>query len=158
MACPSRWRPQLYWIGSFFSNFLPTGIGGDAVRLMLTPAPRGGCKGAARILVGGLSGLLVMLLSMLAILILPLELGGAGDVNATGGAGGVGGTITGTFNGQITSDFAETTGSIALAVGATGGGGEGSRGGDQTANAGTGGQGGTINGFAIGGSITSANR
>ena len=23
---------QLYWIGAFFSNFLPTGVGGDAVK------------------------------------------------------------------------------------------------------------------------------
>ena len=29
---------QLYWIGAFSGNFLPTGVGGDAVRLMLTPA------------------------------------------------------------------------------------------------------------------------
>ena len=91
---------------------------------MLTPAPGGRGKVAASILVEGMSGLLVLLLSILAILILPLELGGAGDLNATGGAGGACGTITGTFNRQITSDFAEATG-------ATGGGGEGSRGGDK---------------------------
>ena len=68
---------QLYWIGAFFSNFLPTGIGGDAVRLMMTPAPDGRGKVAASILVERLTGLLVMLcLSALGLLLLPLELGG----------------------------------------------------------------------------------
>jgi hypothetical protein len=67
---------QLYWIGSFFSNFLPTGVGGDAVRLMLTPAPEGRAPVAASILVERLSGLFVMLvLSALALLVLPIELG-----------------------------------------------------------------------------------
>ena len=32
---------QLYWIGAFFSNFLPTGVGGDAVRLMMTRPQKG---------------------------------------------------------------------------------------------------------------------
>lgn len=67
---------QLYWIGSFFSNFLPTGVGGDAVRLMMTPAPDGRGPVAASILVERLSGLFVMLvLSALALLVLPLDLG-----------------------------------------------------------------------------------
>jgi glycosyltransferase 2 family protein len=67
---------QLYWIGSFFSNFLPTGVGGDAVRLLLTPAPgdRGGV--AATILVERISGLFLLLaLSAAALAILPLKLG-----------------------------------------------------------------------------------
>ncbi len=67
---------QLYWIGSFFSNFLPTGVGGDVVRLMLTPAPDGRAPVAASIVVERLSGLFVMLaLSALALLILPIDLG-----------------------------------------------------------------------------------
>ena len=67
---------QLYWIGSFFSNFLPTGVGGDAVRLMLTPAPDGRGPVAASILVERLSGLFVMLvLSACALVVLPLDLG-----------------------------------------------------------------------------------
>ena len=53
---------RLYWIGAFFSNFLPTGIGGDAVRLLLTPAPGRLSAVAGTILVERLTGLLVMLL------------------------------------------------------------------------------------------------
>src|SRR5215213_7466086 len=30
---------RLYWTGTFCSNFLPTGVGGDVIRLALTPAP-----------------------------------------------------------------------------------------------------------------------
>jgi glycosyltransferase 2 family protein len=68
---------QLYWIGAFFSNFMPTGIGGDAVRLMMTPAPDGRSRVAATILIERLTGLLVMLgLSVIGLLILPLDLGG----------------------------------------------------------------------------------
>ena len=68
---------QLYWIGAFFSNFMPTGIGGDAVRLMMTPAPDGRGRVAATILIERLTGLLVMLgLSLFGLLILPLDLGG----------------------------------------------------------------------------------
>ena len=67
---------RLYWIGSFFSNFLPTGVGGDAVRLLLTPTAQGRGPVAVSILVERLSGLFVMLLlSGLALAILPLELG-----------------------------------------------------------------------------------
>src|SRR4051794_40695950 len=53
---------QLYWIGMFFSNFLPTGVGAEAVRLARTPARGGGLApvGAA-ILVERLSGVLVLL-------------------------------------------------------------------------------------------------
>ena len=39
---------QLYWIGAFFSNFLPTGVGGDAVRLMMTPSDNGRVPVATR--------------------------------------------------------------------------------------------------------------
>lgn len=53
---------RLYWIGSFFSNFLPTGVGGDAVRLLLTPAEGRLSAVAGSILVERLTGLLVMLL------------------------------------------------------------------------------------------------
>lgn len=53
---------RLYWIGCFFSNFLPTGVGGDAVRLLLTPAKGRLTEVAGTILVERLTGLLVMLL------------------------------------------------------------------------------------------------
>lgn len=67
---------QLYWIGAFFSNFLPTGVGGDAVRLMMTPSEQGRAPVAASILVERLSGLAVMLaISAVALATLPLELG-----------------------------------------------------------------------------------
>lgn len=69
---------QLYWIGAFFSNFMPTGVGGDAVRLMMTPAPDGRGRVAATILIERLTGLLVMLgLSVFGLLILPLDMGGS---------------------------------------------------------------------------------
>lgn len=68
---------QLYWIGAFFSNFMPTGIGGDAVRLMMTPAPDRRGRVAATILIERLTGLLVMLgLSVIGLVVLPLDLGG----------------------------------------------------------------------------------
>lgn len=67
---------QLYWIGAFFSNFLPTGVGGDAARLMMTPSDQGRAPVAASILVERLSGLAVMLvLSAMALALLPLDLG-----------------------------------------------------------------------------------
>ena len=65
---------QLYWIGSFFSNFLPTGVGGDAVRLMLTLRTDGRGPVAASILVERLSGLFAAL-SACALVVLPLDLG-----------------------------------------------------------------------------------
>jgi glycosyltransferase 2 family protein len=52
---------RLYWIGMFVSNFLPTSVGGDAVRFVLTPAPRRRAAVAGSILVERLTGFLVML-------------------------------------------------------------------------------------------------
>ncbi|MGE3290923.1 MAG: lysylphosphatidylglycerol synthase transmembrane domain-containing protein [Geminicoccaceae bacterium] len=52
---------RLYWIGSFFSNFLPSSIGGDAVRLMLTPAPGRLNHVAGSILLERVTGLVVLL-------------------------------------------------------------------------------------------------
>jgi uncharacterized protein (TIRG00374 family) len=67
---------QLYWIGAFFSNFLPTGVGGDAVRLMMTPSDHGRTPVATSILVERLSGFAVMLaISAVALATLPLHLG-----------------------------------------------------------------------------------
>jgi glycosyltransferase 2 family protein len=69
---------QLYWIGAFFSNFLPTGVGGDAVRLMLAPVRNRRGTVAGTILIERLSGLFVMLLlSALGLAFLHLELGDA---------------------------------------------------------------------------------
>jgi glycosyltransferase 2 family protein len=67
---------QLYWIGAFFSNFLPTGVGGDAVRLMLTPVRGQVGTVAGTILVERLTGLLMLLLlSALGLVFLPLDPG-----------------------------------------------------------------------------------
>ena len=52
---------RLYWIGMFFSNFLPTSVGGDAVRLMLTPAPGRLQYVAGTILIERLTGFVVLL-------------------------------------------------------------------------------------------------
>jgi uncharacterized protein (TIRG00374 family) len=52
---------RLYWIGMFFSNFLPTSVGGDAVRLMLTPSRGRTERVAGTILLERLTGLLIML-------------------------------------------------------------------------------------------------
>jgi uncharacterized membrane protein YbhN (UPF0104 family) len=52
---------RLYWVGMFASNLLPTSVGGDAARLMLTPAPGRRAAVAGSILVERLTGFLVML-------------------------------------------------------------------------------------------------
>jgi uncharacterized protein (TIRG00374 family) len=52
---------RLYWIGMFFSNFLPTSVGGDAVRLVLTPSRGRTQRVAGTIVLERLTGLLVML-------------------------------------------------------------------------------------------------
>ena len=52
---------RLYWIGMFFSNFLPTSVGGDAVRLVLTPAPGRLQYVAGTILIERLTGFVVLL-------------------------------------------------------------------------------------------------
>ncbi len=61
---------RLYWIGMFFSNFLPSSVGGDAVRLALTPSHGRTERVASSIVVERLTGLLVMLGLCLAGLIL----------------------------------------------------------------------------------------
>ena len=62
---PLRETVRLYWIGMFFSNFLPTSIGGDAVRLSLARHRGSAHELAASILVERLTGL-AMLLGVLA--------------------------------------------------------------------------------------------
>jgi len=52
---------RLYWIGMFFSNFMPTSVGGDAVRLVLTPAPGRLQFVAGTILIERLTGFVVLL-------------------------------------------------------------------------------------------------
>jgi glycosyltransferase 2 family protein len=52
---------RLYWIGMFFSNFLPTSVGGDAVRLVLTPSNGRMERVAGSIVIERMTGLLVLL-------------------------------------------------------------------------------------------------
>lgn len=59
---PAREAVGFYWIGMFFSNFLPTSIGGDAIRLTLARDRGGAHDLAASILIERLTGLAVLLL------------------------------------------------------------------------------------------------
>ncbi len=52
---------QLYWIGMFFSNFLPTSVGGDVMRLVMTPSGGRTERVAGTIVIERLTGFLVML-------------------------------------------------------------------------------------------------
>src|SRR3954453_9739156 len=61
VALPLPEAARLYWVGMFFSNFLPTSVGGDAVRLALTPPPDRQAQVAGSILVERLTGFIVML-------------------------------------------------------------------------------------------------
>lgn len=70
---------RLYWIGMFFSNFLPTSVGGDAVRLALTPSRGRLARVAGSIVVERLTGLLVMLgLCAIGLSLRPIEVDQAG--------------------------------------------------------------------------------
>ena len=74
-----RAAARLYWIGMFFSNFLPTSVGGDAVRLALTPSHGRLARVAGSILVERLTGLLVMLgLCAVGLSLRPVEVDEAG--------------------------------------------------------------------------------
>jgi glycosyltransferase 2 family protein len=61
ITLPFREAARLYWVGMFASNFLPTSVGGDAVRLALTPARDRLALVAGSILVERLTGFMVML-------------------------------------------------------------------------------------------------
>jgi uncharacterized protein (TIRG00374 family) len=72
---------QLYWVGMFFSNFLPTSVGGDVMRLMLTPSHGRTERVAGTILIERLTGFFVMLVfSAIGLLIGPLSSGQQGPV------------------------------------------------------------------------------
>ena len=62
---------QAYWIGSFFSNYLPSNVSGDVVRLMVLRAEGRRAEVASSILVERLTGLAVLV--ALAILALGLR-------------------------------------------------------------------------------------
>lgn len=69
---------RVYWIAMFCGNLLPTSIGGDAVRLALTPASGRRVQVAGSILVERLTGLAVLLgLCALGLLVRPPRLEGA---------------------------------------------------------------------------------
>jgi uncharacterized protein (TIRG00374 family) len=61
VGLPFTSAARLYWIGAFFSNFLPSSVGGDAVRLALTPSRGRTERVAGSIVAERLTGLLVML-------------------------------------------------------------------------------------------------
>jgi hypothetical protein len=74
-----RAAARLYWIGMFFSNFLPTSVGGDAVRLALTPSRGRLARVAGSILVERLTGLIVMLgLCAVGLTLRPVQVDQAG--------------------------------------------------------------------------------
>jgi glycosyltransferase 2 family protein len=52
---------RFYWIGMFFSNFLPTSVGGDAIRMTLARRHGSAHELAASILIERLTGLAVLL-------------------------------------------------------------------------------------------------
>ena len=67
---------RLYWIGMFFSNFLPTSVGGDPVRLVMTPSNGRLERVAGSILLERLTGLLVLLgLSAASLALRPWTIG-----------------------------------------------------------------------------------
>lgn len=51
---------QAYWIGSFFSNYLPSNVSGDVVRLIVLRAEGRRAEAASSILVERLTGLVVL--------------------------------------------------------------------------------------------------
>ena len=78
-----RRAAELYWVGMFFSNFLPTSVGGDAIRLVLTPAHGRTERVAGTILIERLTGLFVMLaFSAIGLLVGPLSSGHPGLIVA----------------------------------------------------------------------------
>lgn len=79
ISLPLRATARLYWVGMFFSNFLPTSVGGDAVRLAMTPSGGRLARVAGSILVERLTGLLVMLvLCVLGLVLRPWHIDGTG--------------------------------------------------------------------------------
>jgi uncharacterized protein (TIRG00374 family) len=52
---------RAYWIGSFFSNYLPSNVGGDVVRLIVLKAEGKRAEVASSIIVERIAGLLVLL-------------------------------------------------------------------------------------------------
>src|SRR3954469_215675 len=123
-----RFRPKIgkySWAGGrmicpLWARDLLRDCGGSAVRRALAPAPQGRGKVASSVRIVRVSRLLVALVSIVAIFISAPELRGAGDANAKDGAGSA---TVGTFNGRITSKFAETTDLLALTRSVAGAGG-----------------------------------
>lgn len=63
---------QAYWIGSFFSNYLPSNVSGDVVRLVVLRAEGRRAEAASSILVERLIGLVVLVaLAVLALTLRP---------------------------------------------------------------------------------------
>lgn len=70
---------EAYWIGSFFSNYLPSNVSGDVVRLMVIRAAGRRAEAASSILVERLTGLAVLVaLATLALALRPGHFDGFG--------------------------------------------------------------------------------
>lgn len=61
---------RVYWIGAFFNNFLPSNVGGDAVRAAITKPSGKLAQVAASIVVERITGAVVLLLLAIVALIL----------------------------------------------------------------------------------------
>jgi uncharacterized protein (TIRG00374 family) len=72
IVVPWDWLLKCYWIGSFFSNYLPSNIGGDMVRLMMMQHLKNSAQVAASIFLERLTGFVVLLgFSMFMLLMRP---------------------------------------------------------------------------------------
>jgi glycosyltransferase 2 family protein len=72
IVVPWGWLLKCYWIGSFFSNYLPSNIGGDMVRLMMMQHLKNSAQVAASIFLERLTGFVVLLgFSMFTLLMRP---------------------------------------------------------------------------------------
>jgi uncharacterized protein (TIRG00374 family) len=71
---------RFYWIGSFFSNYLPSNVGGDIVRATIAARPGKLAQVAASIVVERITGLTVLLLLSVCALLLRPEYFSAGGL------------------------------------------------------------------------------
>ncbi|UCC61414.1 MAG: flippase-like domain-containing protein [Anaerolineae bacterium] len=73
LQVPTRRLIKLYFVGTFFNTFLPSGFGGDVVRVLeLTQDSRRAHEATGTVLVDRLTGILVLL--AMALLALPFSL------------------------------------------------------------------------------------
>jgi uncharacterized protein (TIRG00374 family) len=61
ISVPLVWLLKCYWISSFFSNYFPSNVGGDVVRLMMMHHLKSSAQVAASIFLERLTGFIVLL-------------------------------------------------------------------------------------------------